>query len=880
MKKIFYAIALVLSFIGYSQDVVMENGVFNRCAPDRLLDSGGEFGNYGDNENFTTTICPQNVDDFIILEFTQFVTQLNVDFLVIYDGDDTTAPVLGTFSGPVPIGTISASDTNVSGCLTLEFTSDGSGSGPGWIANILCASPCQDIVASIDGTVPEPNGSGVVVVTPGENIDFSGSATFSQDGTGASYEWNFGDFNTATGENVSHSYATAGTYNVTLIVEDTNPQGCTGLANITVIVLGPFIEVDQSTYTDVQLIEDVLVNSPCASVSNVISSTGSDFGSTNGIGYFVSDGINFNFTEGILLTTGDAENAEGPEQGTLSDGNGAWPGDTDLENAIGLTPGITNNASFIQFDFVPLADNISFNYIFASEEYGTFQCSFTDAFAFLLTNNNTGVTENIAIVPGTTDVVSVLNVRDQAHNGGCNSVNPEFFDVFYGATGQPPANAPIDFRGYTTRMAATSAVVPNDSYTIKLVIADDQDTAFDAAVFLEAGSFDLGGDLGDDITIAAGTAECGGESITLDTGVTTANHVWYFEGTEIPGETSSTITITQGGTYSVDVVFTGVCQTSDSILVEFRPSPQLNPVPDLIGCSATGIADFDLSLNDDDVLGVQDPLDFVISYHLSEQDAIDNIGALPTTYTNTVNPQEIWVRLADNSQTCFITNSFFLSASTQPTINTVPDLELCDDLSEDGIEEFDLSLQSLGVLGPQSDVNYNVTYHLSATDAQSGVGALPLLFSNTVNPQEIFVRIESVTDANCFSASAVPEFNLVVLPLDDASFTMDNIECNAAEAQITGLNGGTFVLNPDPMDGTVIDPVTGEVSNAVPNTVYTVEYTTAGVCPTSETFSFTTLPPDDSTFSIVPTCEGGFVDMVVTPGGIFSFNPDPMDGVV
>lgn len=54
-------------------------------------------------------------------------------------------------------------------------------------------------------------------------------------------------------------------------------------------------------------------------------------------------------------------------------------------------------------------------------------------------------------------------------------------------------------------------------------------------------------------------------------------------------------------------------------------------------CDTDGIAEFDLSENDDDILGTQSPNDFIISYHLTEQDAIDNIGALPLTYENTAN---------------------------------------------------------------------------------------------------------------------------------------------------------------------------------------------------------------------------------------------------
>ena len=98
-----------------AQDISMQNGTFNRCQPDRFFDSGGEFGNYDDNENFVTTICPQNAGEFMVIEFINFATQLNLDILTIYDGDSTAAPLIGTYSGSNSPGTVSASPGNTSG---------------------------------------------------------------------------------------------------------------------------------------------------------------------------------------------------------------------------------------------------------------------------------------------------------------------------------------------------------------------------------------------------------------------------------------------------------------------------------------------------------------------------------------------------------------------------------------------------------------------------------------------------------------------------------------------------------------------------------------------------------------------------------------------
>ncbi|NNK82055.1 MAG: PKD domain-containing protein, partial [Flavobacteriaceae bacterium] len=665
-KTLLYFIFFVLNFVlVYGQDVNMQNGTISQCSG-TLFDSGGSSGTYANNENFILTICSPNAGEAVVLDFTSFSTQNAADILTIYDGDDVTAAVIGSYSGTTSPGYVVPS--NASGCLTLEWISNGAVGFPGWEATINCATPCQSIIPSIDSTNPPQDGSGNVTVSLGTSIDFFGSATFEDSGTGATYSWNFGDSNSATGQNVSHTYSAIGTYTVTFTVTDTNPTGCSDSVSITVNILGPYINVDPageptSTYTIEQLVEDVLINSACAGVENINASTGSNFGSTNGIGHFISNGIAFPFAEGIIMTTGRADDAEGPETGILS--SGGWPGDLDLENAItGLNVGDTNDATFIEFDFVPLANSISFNFIFASEEYGFYQCSFTDAFAFLLTNTTTGVTTNLAVVPGTTDEISVLTVRDNLYNSTCVSVNPNFFDTYYGSpNGQPEINSPIDFKGHTVSMEASSPVTPNTTYNIKLVIADDGDTLFDAAVFLEAGSFNLGGDLGDDITIAAQTAPCYTDSITLDTQIPTATHTWFFNDTEITGETASTLDVTEPGEYRVEIVLGANCQASDSILIEFIPDPEIIAIENLSVCNTTG-STFDLTINDTNILGTQSAIDFSVSYYTSLADAengdnpIDPVNA--TSY-NGSDGEIIYARIEDNlTQICYDTSSFEL----------------------------------------------------------------------------------------------------------------------------------------------------------------------------------------------------------------------------
>ena len=85
--------------------------------------------------------------------------------------------------------------------------------------NISCREPCQIITAQIDDITPGTLNGDIYEVTFGNIITFDGSATFNEgDSQNATYEWDFGDGNTATGQSVDHAYTEIGTYFVNLTV--------------------------------------------------------------------------------------------------------------------------------------------------------------------------------------------------------------------------------------------------------------------------------------------------------------------------------------------------------------------------------------------------------------------------------------------------------------------------------------------------------------------------------------------------------------------------------------------------------------------------------------------------------------------------------------
>ncbi|WP_452219139.1 T9SS type B sorting domain-containing protein [Lacinutrix undariae] len=97
----------------------------------------------------------------------------------------------------------------------------------------------------------------------------------------------------------------------------------------------------------------------------------------------------------------------------------------------------------------------------------------------------------------------------------------------------------------------------------------------------------------------------------------------------------------------------------------------------------------------------------------------------------------------------------------EPTVNVVDFLETCDDTSADGIAEFNLALQTSAILGTQDPALFNVTYHESLSNAQTGTDPidLSLPYTSISNPQTIYVRIQ---DANATFCSVTNSFELQV----------------------------------------------------------------------------------------------------------------------
>lgn len=138
MRKLKTNLICVLLFLSFSlQSQVYDNpGGTGIACSGTFYDTGSAGGDYGVEENITTTFCSSS-GGAISVDFTSFDLEEFFDYLQIFDGEDASATAFhtaGGFTGTNGPGLVTSTGT----CLTFTFISDGSVVSSGWAANISC----------------------------------------------------------------------------------------------------------------------------------------------------------------------------------------------------------------------------------------------------------------------------------------------------------------------------------------------------------------------------------------------------------------------------------------------------------------------------------------------------------------------------------------------------------------------------------------------------------------------------------------------------------------------------------------------------------------------------------------------------------------------
>lgn len=231
-------------------------------------------------------------------------------------------------------------------------------------------------------------------------------------------------------------------------------------------------------------------------------------GDNAAVGFFKNAQSDIGIDRGIVMTSGRA--ASNAAAGVVgADGTGGQFAGNDSNSgasdpdATAVASSGTDDMAIFTITFIPISDTLRFRYVWGSEEYPTFACSeFNDIFGFFI--SGPGITgpfenmgENIALIPGTNLPVTINNLNSGVVGASgtlanCTPPNGSLaYSNFYVDNTTPGTNQPV-YDGYTTVLTAEAVVIPCETYTIKLIIADVGDNALDSGVFLEAKSFGTG----------------------------------------------------------------------------------------------------------------------------------------------------------------------------------------------------------------------------------------------------------------------------------------------------------------------------------------------------------------------------------------------------
>lgn len=560
------------------------------------------------------------------------------------------------------------------------------------------------------------------------------------------------------------------------------------------------IVIDTTSLTIPELIETELLSNSCTSATNF------QFSSHQGIGRFTNTNSGFPIANGIVIRNGIAKYTEGPYSGLNESSQLTTVGDANLQtisNSNGQSAPITDVA-FLQFDFTPLSSNFSFDFLFASNEYGEFQCGFSDVFAFMLTDLTAGTPPiNLAVIPSTTTPVSVKNIRNSAYNSACLSNNPSLF-ANYNVTN--PTGSALNMRGETVLLNASSPVIPNNTYRIKLAIGDYLDSNYDSAVFIKGGSFTTTTDLGPDRTI------CQGESLVISSTLGPQfSYVWTLNGAEIIGETSATLVITQPGTYGLTASLSSAnCVITDEIIFTDLATVTLQ---NLSVCN-TGASSYTYNLTENGIaqLGLN-ATEYGIQYYASLADANANDPVITAGQLNSYSSaggQTIYIKvihLTNGNVICNNLFSFDLVVNAPVALGATSPLNFCDTVS--GNLSIDLTVEDALVLNGQDPAAFNISYFLTQLDAQNNTNAITTAggYLTTIgqSPLTFWVRMEDATSPTCFGVSS---FVVTIFPIPLVDDIPNVIECSSYILPpltngnyFTGTNGsGTMLLAGDTID--------------------------------------------------------------------------------
>ena len=216
------------NYIHVREAYMMQDGTVETC---RAFFYPSAYTGYHSNEDYTLTFLPDTQGNKISVNFLSFSTEANYDWLEIYDGSSTDAPLIDSYSGNDEIGTVTA--TNEEGALTFHFTSDYYTTSSGWEALVDCIGSYEPMVIDVTAN-PE-------VINEGESSQLTATVT----GGAGNYTFRWEPVETLDYPTSCCPIATPTEHETIYKVEVTDGEGNTASGEVTVTIRN--VGMDENT---------------------------------------------------------------------------------------------------------------------------------------------------------------------------------------------------------------------------------------------------------------------------------------------------------------------------------------------------------------------------------------------------------------------------------------------------------------------------------------------------------------------------------------------------------------------------------------------------------------------------------------------------------
>lgn len=302
------------------------------------------------------------------------------------------------------------------------------------------------------------------------------------------------------------------------------------------------------------------------------------------------------FSDGVVITTNKRGYLQSgvPNESAGSYTISSGTSDYHLNQINGYAD--MHSRAYLTIAFKTSSSHISFDYVFASNEYPGYNCcQYNDAFGFFLMGPGIPDYENIAQIPGSNTPVTINTVNNGTPAPGCgnilncSSVNTSYYN-----------SSPWFYGGSTQVMNASWEVECQETYILKIAICNTKDPYFNSAVFIKSNS------LKSEFNLGAVSADvqpiCEGQDMTL---TTTGPDGYIYQWTDENGNPINsgldmkqiTLPATASNTgYSVSITDPGGCTLTQSVTVAVHTEDNLPPWMD--GINGTGEYTYYVSAGD------------------------------------------------------------------------------------------------------------------------------------------------------------------------------------------------------------------------------------------------------------------------------------------